>query len=244
MRIVKGMCGCCMQSAAMRRAAAFCRKHIQRLGMAVDRRLYHRSWSNDELARFGGLFSGDIVNVSGWRDDDRSGENRRYADYFTGKRSYTVTNFSGKRGDEADPGAQSLFLDLEKPLPADMSGRFDVVFCHTTLEHVFDIARAADCLAGLSRDIVILVVPFIQNEHYDDGAYEDYWRFTPRALDRLLADRGFTTLYVSANEQPWFPVYVFYIASRKPGAWKGKFPAGATDILKKKLCAGYYCWKT
>ena len=32
-----------------------------------------------------------------------------------------------------------IFLDLTQPLPSDLIEKFDVVFNHTTLEHIFDI---------------------------------------------------------------------------------------------------------
>ncbi len=213
---------------------------IQKLGMKVESGFSSRNWSNAELARFGHLFVGDVVNVSGWLDNDRSGQGKKYADYFPNHKSYTITNYPGTRGLVENP--QSIPLDLEKELPLDMRGRFDVVFNHTTLEHILDAGAAIDSLAGLSRDVVIIVVPFIQPQHYEQGSYGDYWRFTPMALDRLFAEEGFTSLYVSANEQNWFPVYIFYIASRHPEKWRSRFPPNSTELLDRKLCEDYFEW--
>lgn len=39
-----------------------------------------RVWSNRELEKFGHLFSGKGVNVSGWKDIDKEG--KKYRDYF------------------------------------------------------------------------------------------------------------------------------------------------------------------
>ena len=214
---------------------------LQNLGMNIEPEYSSRYWSNTELARFAALFEGDVVNVSGWLDEDRSSHPaKKYREYFTNSTSYAITNYPGARGREDN--TDSIALDLEKPLPAELCGRFDVVFNHTTLEHVFDVTRAVDCLAGLSRDIVILVVPFIQHQHFDEGSYGDYWRFSPMVLDRLFTQRGFTTVYVSANDQSWFPVYVFYIASRHPEKWVSKFPGNAMELLKQKLCFDYFKW--
>lgn len=58
-----------------------------------------------------------------------------------------------------------LFLDLESPLPEDLVDRFDVVFNHTTLEHIFNFHQAFDNLVEMSKDIVILVVPVMQQVH-------------------------------------------------------------------------------
>ncbi len=213
---------------------------IQNLGMSVEGSYSSRNWSNYELARFGHLFKGDIVNVSGWLDSDRSGSGKKYIEYFPNHASYSITNYPGARGLEESP--KSIPLDLEQKTPLELNNRFDVAFNHTTLEHIFDVTTAIKSLACLSRDIIILVVPFIQPQHYDDGSYGDYWRFTPMLLDRLFGMRGFKTVYVSANEQNWFPVYIFYIASRYPERWTAKFPQHSLDLLNRKLCQDYFNW--
>jgi hypothetical protein len=215
-------------------------QRVQNIGMQLEAEYAPRDWSNDELIKIGHLFSGDIVNISGWRDQDRSKKRLRYADYFPNKRSYTITNYPGERGLDDDPATNSIPLDLEQKLPGDFESRWDVVFCHTTLEHVFDIQSAVATLAELTRDICIVVVPFIQNEHCDDGSYGDYWRFTPTSLDRMFALHGLATVYVSANDQPYYPIYIFYVGSRHPERWQGKLPT--SNILNTKVGANYYAW--
>lgn len=176
-----------------------------------------RVWSNQELRKFAHLFSGDIVNVSGW--DDRDKEEGKYADYFKDKKSYTITNYKGKKGISNLPN--EIYLDLENYLPSNLEGKFDVVFNHTTLEHVFDIFGAFKNLCLLSRDVVILVVPFIEGVHELPGSFGDYWRPTYLALERLFQENGFTVLYGSSR--PILPFYHFFIASKKPEKWKGVF---------------------
>ena len=51
------------------------KKAMQRLVIERKHRL-PRVWSNAELRRLAGLFDGDVVNVSAWRDEDKEG--RRY----------------------------------------------------------------------------------------------------------------------------------------------------------------------
>lgn len=85
---------------------------IQNLGMNVESDYSSRNWSNSELARLGRLFQGDIVNVSGWLDSDRSGSGKNYIEYFPNHTSYTITNYPGMRGLETSPN--SIPLDLEK----------------------------------------------------------------------------------------------------------------------------------
>jgi len=182
-----------------------------------------RIWSNRELARFAHLFAGDVVNVSAWKDEDKEG--RRYRDYFSRARSYTITNFKTEaRGFQGMD--QEIFLDLEGDLPGDLAERFDVVFNHTTLEHIYDAQTAFRNLCRMSRDVVILVVPFLQPYHSD---YGDYWRFSPLLVKRLLEDSGLEALYLSYNSHRRSSVYVFAVASRHPDRWREHFPYSFTD---------------
>lgn len=176
-----------------------------------------RIWSNRELARFAHLFSGDVANVSGWKDIDKEG--RRYRDYFVNASSYTITNFKAEaRGFQGYQG--EIFLDLEKELCDELRQRFAAVFNHTTLEHVFDVKTAFANLCDLSKDIVIVVLPFLQQYHSD---YGDYWRFTPLAAKRLFEENGLTVLYQSFNSEKSSSVYIFTIASRHPERWREHF---------------------
>lgn len=183
-----------------------------------------RIWSNRELAKFAPLFEGDVANISGWRDIDKEG--KRYRDYFTRATSYTVTNYKAEaRGFQGMEN--EIFLDLEQKLPEELSGRFDVVFNHTTLEHIYDVHTAFRNLCKMSRDIVILVVPFLQPYHSE---YGDYWRFSPLLVKRLFEDHGLTLLYLSFNNHRFSSVYVFAIASKHPERWKSHFDYTFTCI--------------
>lgn len=176
-----------------------------------------RVWSNRELARFASWFAGDVVNVSAWKDEDKEG--RRYRDYFTAATSYVLTNYRAEmRGLQGVPG--EIFLDLTAPLDPGLLKRFDVVFNHTTLEHVYEVQTAFRNLCALSRDVVILVVPFLQPYH---GTYGDYWRFTPLALQRMFVDAGLSLLYLSFNSHRAAAVYLFAIASFRADRWRGRF---------------------
>jgi hypothetical protein len=179
------------------------------------REWHSRHWSNEELRRWAPLLPGDIINVSGWMDGDKEGGT--YSDYFTAKRSYVVSNVSGARGSE-DPSA--LRIDLTEDTPPGLRGGFDTVFCHTVLEHVFDIRNAVRVLCALSRDLVIVVVPFSQQVHYDEGSYLDYWRPTPFALTELFKENRLSVVYWSSNPNTVYPTYLFMIASHEPERWR------------------------
>jgi hypothetical protein len=189
------------------------------VGLGHGRRAFRnpRIWSNRELAKFAGMFSGDVVNVSAWRDEDKEG--RLYKSYFTQASGYYTTNFGTEQG-TLTPSATEQFLDLEQPLPAELAQRYAVVFNHTVLEHVYDFQSAFRNLCDLSSDIVIVILPWLQEMHTN---YGDYWRFSPQAVSRLFADNGFTTLHLSWSDAVNSSVYVFAIASRRPEAWISRF---------------------
>lgn len=177
-----------------------------------------RQWSNAELRKFAHLFAGDVINVSAWQDEDKEGGH--YKDYFSKANSYRMSNhrteIRGFQGYEDE-----ILLNLEEDLPRELENRFDVVFNHTTLEHIYNFQQAFHNLCLLSRDIVIVVVPFLQEMHA--GAYGDYWRFSPQALDRLFARENLTLLYLSFNNQRNASVYVFAVATRDPAKWNKHF---------------------
>jgi hypothetical protein len=189
----------------------------------VDRRFrLARHWSNDELRRLGRHLGGDIVNVSGWRDEDKDGGH--YRDYFPNAASYVLTNYTGTRGAQGTTG--EIALDLTGPLPSELEGRFDVVFNHTTLEHIYEVQTAIANLAAMSRDLVLVVVPFAQVQHELDS-FQDFWRFTPTVLERAFGEHGLTPVYCSSNDDRNAAVYVVFAASRHPAKWAGVLPAPA-----------------
>lgn len=180
-----------------------------------------RRWSNRELAAYAPLFTGDIVNISGWRDEDKEG--RTYKSYFTRADRYDVTNYWGSSvPHDGVPG--SVFLDLAADLPDTLRGTYDVVLNHTVLEHIFDVPKAVGNMAGMTRDVMIMIVPFMQDEHYSPGLYGDFWRFTPLCVRQLMENNGLTLLHLNSNNSPWFPVYLFAIGSKQPAKWATHFP--------------------
>ena len=174
-----------------------------------------RIWSNDELRKISTEFTGDVCNVSAWRDEDKEGN--KYKDYFTNASSYSITNYENTeaRGFQSDIEGQ-IILDLEKELEEKLAQKFDVVFNHTTFEHIFDCWTAFKNLCLLSKDIVIIVVPFMQETHAD---YGDYWRYTPQGLDKLFQRNGFETVYYNCNDSDKDSIYLFFVASRNKSRW-------------------------
>ena len=172
-----------------------------------------RAWSNDELRKFSHHFRGSVVNVSAWEDKDKSGGH--YRDYFANCSSYSITNFGTSQG-ILQGVSNEIYLDLEVQLPNALRNKYDVVFNHTTLEHIWDFRTAFTNICDLSSDIVIIVLPWLQPQHAD---YGDYWRFSPSAIARLFEERGLVPLYISWNETKMASVYLFAIAAKFPGNW-------------------------
>lgn len=166
-----------------------------------------RIWSNNELKKFAQLFSGKIVNVSAHDDSDKEG--KFYKDYFTGADEYQKTNYSP---DAILPEGE-IYLDLEKELPSHLKQKYDVVFNHTTLEHVYNCRNAFKSFCEMSRNAVIVVVPFLQQFHgFKD--YNDYWRFTPEAMRNMYEENGISLRYCSANAAFHSAIYIFCIGYR------------------------------
>lgn len=183
-----------------------------------------RVWSNQELAKLAHLFSGDVINVSGWLDEDKQGNH--YKNYFINANNYCISNYGGERGKSDQEDFQ---IDLEADLPEELKSKFDVVFNHTTLEHIFDIFQATQNLCLLSKDIVILIVPFVQQVHHQ-SSYLDYWRFTQHSLNYLFDKNGFKVIYLNSSPYKNASIYHFCIASKYPEKWVSKLENYKTII--------------
>ena len=188
-----------------------------------------RIWSNVELRRFAPRLTGSVANVSAWRDEDKEG--CHYRDYFRGE--YTITNYPGPfKGIQGDiPG--ELELDLSVPIEGHWHRRFDVVFSHTVLEHIYEVQTAFRNLCEMSQDVVIVVVPFLQEQH---GEF-DYWRFTPLAIEGMFRDNGMRLAYLSANDGDG-SIYLFAIGARNtPERFSGEAGnlAGKPVLLGRKV---------
>ena len=173
-----------------------------------------RIWSNRELEKFAHLFSGKGVNVSGWKDVDKEG--KKYRDYFSNISEYWITNYKSEaRGFQGDQ-ENEIFLDLEEDLDESMYSKFDVVFNHTVLEHIFDVNKAFENICKLSNDIVIVVVPFLQEQHAE---YGDYWRFTPLAVEKLFQQNSMDMIYINYNDASDDSIYILAIGTKNKTKW-------------------------
>lgn len=181
-----------------------------------------RAWSNRELKKIAPYFTGDVINVSGWADEDKAGGT--YREYFINARSYRISNQEGG----AQQGKKlrledSIAIDLEHPISPEHLQAYDCVFVHTVLEHVFNLFQAVENLCQMSRDAIICVVPFIQVIHRSPE-YSDYWRFTPYALERMFLQHGFSTVYgIGGPDLDSTSLYYIWVVSRNPEKWADVF---------------------
>ncbi len=175
-----------------------------------------RVWSNGELEKFAPLFKGKILNVSGGTDNDK--ENKSYSSYFSSKTDYFLSNYHVNQPLKEN----EFYLDLEQQIDPQYLGAFDVVFNHTTLEHIYDCRVAFSGLCALSKDVVICVVPYIQQVH--GSAYKDYWRFTPWTMKKMYEENSFNLRYCAANGADKSSIYLFCIGY-KGNAWDDFIPS-------------------
>ena len=190
---------------------------------SVDRRFrLARIWSNAQLRAIAPLFDGCVINVSAGDDLDKEG--KRYEEYFVNSSGYSISNFQPGSFRGFQGRANELLIDLCEEIPVHLRASYDVAFNHTTLEHVFDFRTAFRNICALSKDIVILVVPFSQVQHAS-AAFDDYWRFAPAGIRQLFQNEGFRVVYEAANDHRNSAVYLFFVGARNVEKWRDRMPA-------------------
>lgn len=185
----------------------------------IYRKLNHdfnpRTWSNKELRKISHNFSGKIINVSAGLDKDK--ENAYYRNYFSSANEYYISNYEKTKSNVEN----EIILNLEDlHIDEKLHNKFDVVFTHTVLEHVYNVDVAVKNLCKLSNDIIITVVPFIQPFHHEFGKYSDYWRFSPHTLVRKFKEQSYQTIYLSWNKPVLGYIYVLHICTKNPDKWE------------------------
>lgn len=173
-----------------------------------------RIWSNEELKKYAYFFNGSIVNVSGWKDRDKTGG--VYRDYFYNAKSYCITNYGGEHGDsEGELDIPEIQLDLTSQISDELKMRFNTVFNHTTLEHIYENRLAFRNMCSMATDAVIVIVPFAQQVHTGGDSFKDFWRYSPYAMECMYEENGFDMVVCNHNNDYDTSVYLFCIGIRK-----------------------------
>jgi len=109
-------------------------------------------------------------------------------------------------------------------------GSFGTVLCLNVLEHAWDFRRGADEIRRVTAPEGLALITSVFEFHIH--AYpDDYWRFTPRALERLLA--GFGSVLYGWQGHPKTPRLVFGLGLKSPRA----SPAGLADRWRRETLA-------
>lgn len=135
-------------------------------------------------------------------------------------RTTTILNYKGFRGYQHREN--EYFLDLTDNLPHELYRRFDVVFNHTTLEHIYDVKKAFKNLCDMTKDVVIVIVPFSQVQH-ETESYKDYWRFPPSCIRKMFEENGLNVIYEAESKARKAAIYLLFVVSRDP-KWKERMP--------------------
>lgn len=180
-----------------------------------------RIWSNVELRKFAHMFTGAVANISAANDEDKEG--CFYRDYFSRADKYITTNLQNS-------GKTDYVLNLEQPLLDSMRNICECAFNHTTLEHIYECRNAFANICKISSDVVIVVVPYIQQMHGTQSQYFDFWRFTPYTMQNMYAENGLNLRYCSANGAEQTSIYLFCIGYRN-SKWDNLIPERMDVVL-------------
>ncbi len=157
-----------------------------------------------------------VLNVSGWDDGDKEGG--RYSDYFSQKvKKYEVSHFENDYL-RSDTDLSKMVINLEDE-NYQAGEKFELVFSHTVLEHIFDQQNAFKIMCSLSEKYVVGVVPMINVLHWEK-TYEDYWRFTPHGIRKLFENNGFKLVHLEIGPTLSISQYIVFVGAKN----------GVTDI--------------
>jgi SAM-dependent methyltransferase len=124
---------------------------------------------------------GDVIDLGG-------SKNSHYHTLFRGNFHITAANLS-TASHEAD-----IHCDLEMPLPCE-SDSYDGIVLMNTLEHIYNVHQLIGETWRIARggSTIVIAVPFLFPVHPSPN---DFWRFTPETLTRLLTERGYRDVHV------------------------------------------------
>jgi hypothetical protein len=192
------------------------------------RKINIRHWSNDELKYCISYLDNyeSVINISGWKDEDKEGD--FYKNYFLNAKIYHISNFPNDHA-KGIMDINDIKIDLSKKIDISLHNKYNIVFNHTVLEHVEDPVFAFSEMSNLTNDLMITVIPWVQQLHFIENQFGDFYRFSPMLMRKLYLDNGFTILY--ENFMPNFAneCYLIYVGTKKINNHKS-FPQNLKPI--------------
>jgi hypothetical protein len=170
-----------------------------------------RTYSNVSLKRILPLLDvTSVLNVSGWDDGDKEGG--RYSDYYPQKvTKYEVSHFENDYL-RSDTDLSKIVINLED-VNYQAVEKFELVFSHTVLEHVFDQQNSFRIMCNLAEKYVVGVVPMINVLHWEE-TYGDYWRFTPHGIRKLFENNEFKLVHLEIGPTSSISQYIIFVGAR------------------------------
>lgn len=140
--------------------------------MATKARIESNIWLRENCKEI----EGRVLSIGSL--DDSDGEGKYYRDYFLNASEYLTSEVDEKYGCD-------LILDVTN-MKSIKDCEFDSVFCGGVLEHVFEFQKGLNEITRILKKggILLLGLPFNQPIHME----EDYWRFTDKAIYRMLSN--------------------------------------------------------
>jgi len=166
-----------------------------------------------ESAVRGNHFQGVVIEIGSGKDNFTQTLFERHLPRVRFLRSELSAGGYGLGG-EVPGNRYALFCDVTRLGFGD--GRLDGVICSEVLEHVADFSAALGEIARVLKPggTLLVTCPFLYPIH----GQQDFWRFTPDALKRLLS-RHFTVVDLSLAPMrrgaDLFPVTILLLARRK-----------------------------
>lgn len=149
----------------------FLLKQVCRRGGSV-----HRAFLDYHLEQL--KLEGDILDLG-------SGKHDMYRDFIPRDKERKYDIFDNKRGEG--------FIDFEKDTLPYQDGSYDTVLLLNVLEHIYNHRHLLQEVRRVKRGRLVGSVPFIKWYHADP---HDYYRYTHEALERILAECGYTDISI------------------------------------------------
>ena len=138
----------------------------------------------------------DILEVGIAGDDKPSGSYR----FFGEGNTWTTADVEPRWNPD-------VLCDISN-CPQILDNSYDLVIMTQALEHIWDYKKAMENLCRITRKYLIIDCPWMFPFHHDNVRpaidwrdWDDYWRFSPSAMHRLLGEVGFKKIKIITDNE-------------------------------------------